>query len=249
MKSVTKFSVPRYTHAVGHSPGSNQSVEELCPYNQIFCANHQIPTAKGFQTCSIPFGLQVDNWLQRAVEHGWLDWGASSCDLELEMEWAQTDSPARAAWEIWSVLVRRGFIATSTQEMIQCPAYGLAPVLDLKGFNHKGETTIVEVKTGWAHSAAQGTTQFLPPFDHVNSNHRNMALLQLAMQVACARENGTDVKTDNAWIVTLAPLTRLVNGAYKHAFDVIVVELKDGHLQTAEAMLHEHSRRFSNRIS
>ena len=178
-------------------------------------------------------------WLRR--EHGWLDWGASACDLKLEYELAQAGSAARAAREIWFKLVARGFIATSSQEQVHCPTLAAAPVLDLKGFNRKGEPTIVEVKCGWAHCSAQGTQQLLPPFSHINNNHRNMALLQLAMQVACMRETGTQIKTSNAWIATLAPTDCPV----QHAFDVIVVELKDGMIQTAEAMLHDHCTHFT----
>lgn len=194
--------------------------------------------AKGFHSCSQAFGSEVDMWLQKAVEHGWLDWGATCCDSELTAALSRPGSPARAAQCLWQELVARGFIAVSCQEQVSCSEYATAPVLDLKGYNHHGENTVVEVKCGWAHSASKGTGQLAEPYSHINNNDRNLALLQLAMQVSCLRATGTDLKTSNAWMAALSPIAAQQQGLRE--FDVIIIQLKDLHMETAQHMLQQH---------
>lgn len=220
-------------------PGAHCLLRQYAPQVMYPLSAIKARKAKGFQTCSKVFGTEVDMWLQRAVEHGWLDWGASRCDWELEHALNIPGSAARAAFFLWKELVARGFIAVSCQEQVSCEQYAAAPVLDLKGFNRHGESTIVEIKCGWAHAAHQGTSQFTEPYTHINNNDRNLALLQLAMQVACLRATGTNLKTSNAWMAALAP--RVPNESSPTEFDVTIIELKDLHMETASAMLMQHA--------
>lgn len=206
---------------VGHRcrqlPGARAVIAQHCPqvkYSPQVFAKYK---AKGHTACSALFGKQVDNWLEQAVHHGWLDWGASECDMELQMALAAKDQTAWAAQAIWQALVSRGFVAVHCQETVPSLQLGVAPVLDLRGYNALGDPTIVEVKCGWAHCTSKGDLQLFPPYEQINCNHHNLALLQLAMQVHCIQElhraNSAqslqsmkpdgELKLKNAWLLTL----------------------------------------------
>lgn len=189
-------------------PGARCLINQYIPQVK-YCTNTLASRRnKGHLSCSAEFGKQVDYWLEQAVDHGWLDWGASACDAELQHALETEEPAAQAARSIWSALVQRGFIGIACQETVPNPIVGVAPVLDLRGFNAKGELTIVEVKCGWAHSTAQAETQLLPPFEWINGNHHNLALLQLGIQLYCLQQNPlhpSPMKPKNAWLLTLSP--------------------------------------------
>ena len=113
--------------------------------------------------------------------------------------------------------------------------FHLAPVLDLKGFNRQGDPAIVEVKCGWAQHAAKATTQMQPPFDNLNCNERNLAFLQLGMQVCCLRTTGCALQTKNAWLATVMQTP--------DDFKVVILELKEDLLTVASSMIEQHAAR------
>ena len=230
-------------------PGARAVIAQHAPqvtYSTRVVARY---SKQGYSVCTPLFGRKVDEWLSQAVHHGWLDWGASECDLELQMALAAKDGAACAAQAIWEALVARGFVAVHCQETVPSLQLGVAPVLDLRGFNARGELTIVEVKCGWAHSNSQGTLQLHPPYEHINCNHRNLALLQLAMQVHCMQETtrakhmqslqtdicSRELKLKNAWLLTL--------GSRCNQYETAVYHLQEDMLAVARQMVEQLNQR------
>lgn len=196
--------------------------------------------AEGHLSCSTEFGNQVDGWLCQAIEHGWLDWGASECDWELEAALARKEPAACAARSAWLHLVAKGFVGVACQEQVPVTEWGLAPVLDLRGFDAQGNPTIVEIKCGWAQTTARTKDQLRPPFECVNSNHHTLAMLQLSVQLHCLQQkqqsstgSGPEIRPENAWLLAISPKQC---GEYEtHLF-----HLKDELLRVSRKMIELH---------